>query len=188
MLTTTEAFTKYTEVFAIPNKEAETMADIVFTKWICQYRCPSIIHSDGGKRIPEQNCCKTLSKIGNRGLDESTLNGECYLAPLMFCYNISYNRLFQNFTISVNLPHKTKTTFSSHSKINKSQGLVAERLQILKKASQIALDNSMEASESYSRKHDAKAEFHDFKERDISAICEGVRMFARLCDSKVLHY
>ena len=34
MLTITDAFTKYAEIFAISNKEAETVADVVFTKWI----------------------------------------------------------------------------------------------------------------------------------------------------------
>jgi hypothetical protein len=34
-LTIMNAFTKYDEILAIPNKEAETVADAVFTKWIC---------------------------------------------------------------------------------------------------------------------------------------------------------
>jgi hypothetical protein len=37
ILTITDAFTKYPEIFAIPNKEAETVADAEFTKWICRY-------------------------------------------------------------------------------------------------------------------------------------------------------
>jgi hypothetical protein len=31
----TDAFTKYVEVVPIPNKKAETVADPVFTKWLC---------------------------------------------------------------------------------------------------------------------------------------------------------
>jgi hypothetical protein len=49
VLTKTDAFTKHAEAFAIPNKEAEIVAEGVFMKWICGYRCPSIIHTDGGK-------------------------------------------------------------------------------------------------------------------------------------------
>jgi hypothetical protein len=37
ILTIMDAFTKYSETVAIPNKEAETVADAVFTKWICRY-------------------------------------------------------------------------------------------------------------------------------------------------------
>jgi hypothetical protein len=51
VLTITDASTKYEEIVAIPNKEAETVADMVFSKWICRYRCQSIIHTDGGKEF-----------------------------------------------------------------------------------------------------------------------------------------
>jgi hypothetical protein len=34
VLTITDAFTKYAEICAIPNKEAETVADMLFTRWI----------------------------------------------------------------------------------------------------------------------------------------------------------
>jgi hypothetical protein len=43
MLTITEVFTKYTKIFLISNKEAETVDVVVFSKWICRYCCPAII-------------------------------------------------------------------------------------------------------------------------------------------------
>jgi hypothetical protein len=49
ILTITDAFTKYAKFFVIPNKEAETVVEMVFMKWICRYGCPSIIHTDGDK-------------------------------------------------------------------------------------------------------------------------------------------
>jgi hypothetical protein len=36
----TEAYTKYAEIFAISNKEAETVTDMVLIKWIYRYGCP----------------------------------------------------------------------------------------------------------------------------------------------------
>jgi hypothetical protein len=33
----TDSFTKYAEIVAIPKEEAETVADAVFTKWLCCY-------------------------------------------------------------------------------------------------------------------------------------------------------
>jgi hypothetical protein len=39
ILTITDAFTKFAEVVAITNKGAETVADLVFTEYICQYGC-----------------------------------------------------------------------------------------------------------------------------------------------------
>jgi hypothetical protein len=49
ILAITDLFTKYAKICAIPNKEAETVADILFTIWICRYGCPAISHTDGGK-------------------------------------------------------------------------------------------------------------------------------------------
>ncbi len=102
---------------AIPNKVVETVADMVFTKWMCRQGYPSIIHTDGGKEFlnkaarelyykldtkgthtaPAQPQCnvqaevfnKTLAKYMINVVDKSTLNWEWYLAPLMFCYNTS---------------------------------------------------------------------------------------------------
>ena len=34
VLTMTDAFTKYAEIVAVPNKEAVTVAEAIFTKWI----------------------------------------------------------------------------------------------------------------------------------------------------------
>ena len=51
VLTMTDVFTKYAEIVAIPNKEAITVADAIFTKWICHYGCPAIIHMDMGKEF-----------------------------------------------------------------------------------------------------------------------------------------
>ena len=51
ILCMTDAFTKYAEVVAIPDKEAPTVATEFFNKWICRYGVPSQIHTDGGKEF-----------------------------------------------------------------------------------------------------------------------------------------
>jgi hypothetical protein len=51
ILSISDTFTKYAEVFAIPNKEAETVAYMLCKTWICRCGCPSIIHRDGGKEF-----------------------------------------------------------------------------------------------------------------------------------------
>ena len=59
----TDAFSKYAEIVAIPNKEAETFAMEFFEKWICRYRVPFQIHTDGGKEFVKKlskELCKKL--------------------------------------------------------------------------------------------------------------------------------
>ena len=51
MLVMTDAFSKYVEIFATPNKEAETVSLAIFNRWICRFGCPLEIVSDGGKEF-----------------------------------------------------------------------------------------------------------------------------------------
>jgi len=117
ILCMTDAFTKYVELAAIPNKEAETVADRFFNKWICRYGAPKEIFTDQGREFvnkileevnrtleirhgttsgyhPQSNstaevCNKTIQKYLASFVDRSTLDWELYLPPLAFCYNTS---------------------------------------------------------------------------------------------------
>jgi hypothetical protein len=51
LLVMTDSFSKYAEVVAVPNKEAETVANAIFTHWICRFGCPTQIHSYNGKEF-----------------------------------------------------------------------------------------------------------------------------------------
>jgi hypothetical protein len=72
ILTITDTFTKYAKICAIPNKEAETVADMVFTKLICTRGCPSIIHTDGGKEFLNKIAAELYSKLDILGHTHST--------------------------------------------------------------------------------------------------------------------
>ena len=65
VLTMTDAFTKYAEIVAIPNKEAVTVAYAIFTKWICRYGCPAIIHTDMGKEFINKITTELYEKLKN---------------------------------------------------------------------------------------------------------------------------
>ena len=119
ILCMTDAFSKYAEVVAIPNKEAPTVATEFFEKWICRYGVPSVIHTDGGKEFVnklEAELCekleikhskntpyhpqcnaqvevfnKTVQKYLASVVNPSTLDWELYIAPLMFSYNTSFH-------------------------------------------------------------------------------------------------
>ena len=47
----TDAFRKYADVTAVPNKEASTVGQAIFNRWICRFGCPLEIVSDGGKEF-----------------------------------------------------------------------------------------------------------------------------------------
>ena len=48
VLVVTDPFTKYADVIAIPDKQAETVAMEIVINWICRFRSPLQIHSDNG--------------------------------------------------------------------------------------------------------------------------------------------
>jgi hypothetical protein len=117
ILCMTDAFTKYVELVALPDKEAETVAQAMFHRWICRYGTPLQVTTDGGKEFcaklseelykrldiehlktspyhPQCNAQaeivnKTIAKYLSTFVDETTLNWETYLPPLMFAYNTS---------------------------------------------------------------------------------------------------
>ena len=47
----TDAFSKLAELVAIANKEAQTVAEVLFNRWICRYGLPEEIVSDEGKEF-----------------------------------------------------------------------------------------------------------------------------------------
>ena len=51
ILCMTDAFTKYVELVALPNKESETVANAIFEKWICRHGCPLEVVTDQGKEF-----------------------------------------------------------------------------------------------------------------------------------------
>ena len=51
ILVMTDAFTKYVILVAINNKEAETVTEAIFKKWICRYGVPLEIITDQGKEF-----------------------------------------------------------------------------------------------------------------------------------------
>jgi hypothetical protein len=124
ILCMTDAFTKYVELVALPDKEALTVTSAVFNRWLCRYGLPLEIVTDQGRefcnkmsdelyqllgtrhqttsaRHPQCNaaaevCNKTIAKYLNSFVDASTLDWELYLPPLMFCYNTSFHRSVKN--------------------------------------------------------------------------------------------
>jgi putative transposase len=124
ILCVTDAFTKYVELVALPNKEATTVSTAIFEKWICRYSVPLEIITDQGKEFCNQlaenlykklrlshhhtsshhPACNSQAEVANKTIAKylasfvqtDTLDWEDYIAPLMFCYNTSFHRSIQN--------------------------------------------------------------------------------------------
>jgi hypothetical protein len=51
ILAMTDAFTKYVELVAIPDKEALTVTSAIFSRWICRYGLPLELITDQGREF-----------------------------------------------------------------------------------------------------------------------------------------
>ena len=124
ILCITDAFTKYVELVGITDKEALTVASAIFSRWICRFGSPLELVTDGGKEFtaniakhlytlmgidhlttsPRHPQCnsqaevvnKTIAKYLQSFVNDTTLDWELYLAPLMFSYNTSLHKSIHN--------------------------------------------------------------------------------------------
>jgi transposase InsO family protein len=64
VLVATDAFSKWVELVAIPEKSAEVVAEAVFNRWICRFACPREVVTDRGREF-----CSRLSEELWRRLD-----------------------------------------------------------------------------------------------------------------------
>jgi hypothetical protein len=102
-------------------------------------------------------------------VDETTLNWEWYLAPLMFSYNTSYHSTTKKtpFDLLYGMkPRLPSFPVEELKRINYGEGFVAERMQLLQQARRMAEQDSEEASEKYKEQHDKTAKEHNFQVGD----------------------
>jgi hypothetical protein len=52
-----DAFSKYAELVAIPDKNAPTVASALFSRWLCRHSLPLKIVSDNRKEF----CCESVN-------------------------------------------------------------------------------------------------------------------------------
>ena len=60
----TDAFSKWVEVGAIPNKEASTVARAIFDLWVTSWTCPSLLVVDGGREFANRVLGALLGHLG----------------------------------------------------------------------------------------------------------------------------
>ena len=116
ILVITDAFSKYAELVALPDKKAETVAKAIFERWVCRFSVPRMIVTDNGKEFANEmleDLCKFMgikqnkttpyhpqsnssAESYNRQIrkyltamleNSETLDWEEWLPMLMFSYN-----------------------------------------------------------------------------------------------------
>ena len=139
----TDAFSKLAELVALPNNEAQTVAEAIFNRWICRYGLPEEIVSDGGKEFcndmvnqmlkmmnikkpttslyhPQTNAQaevwnKTIAQYLATQVNKSTLDWELYMAPMALAYNTGFHRSIKNLPYAVTFRQQPRTAnFSEH--------------------------------------------------------------------------
>ena len=193
VLVMTDAFSKYAEVVAVPNKEAQTVSLAIFNRWICRFGCPLEIVSDGGKEFvnkvsaeiykllgikhstttayhPQCNAQverfnQTVAKYLASFTDSTTLDWELYLAPLAFSYNTSLHRVTKATPFSLTFGQEARIPSFPNPDIQRHYGesQPAEMYQRLVQAKHLAAQNSMTASNQAKVGHDKSAVSHNYQ-------------------------
>jgi transposase InsO family protein len=116
----TDAFTKYVELAALPDKTAESVAEALMSCWFTRYTVPKEILSDNGREFcnnlmkeickclgilhkttsPYHPECNASAEVFNRtmknylqaAIDSPYLEWEQYLPALRLCYNTSVSK------------------------------------------------------------------------------------------------
>ena len=156
----TDAFSKYVELVALPNKEAETVAASLFSKWLCRHGLPNEIVSDNGKEFcnsvvdkmlllmnvkktntspyhPQTNaqvevCNKTIATYLKTQVSTDTLDWELYMAPMAFAYNTSFHRTLKATPFKITYGQEARTiNFNQRKQYGEDSGTeLFQRMQI----------------------------------------------------------
>ena len=69
VLVVTDYFTRWVEAYAIPNQEANTVAEKLVSEFFCQFSLPTQLHSDQGRQFEAniiQEMCKAIGIAKSR--------------------------------------------------------------------------------------------------------------------------
>ena len=201
LLCMTDACTKYVELVALENKEASTVAEAIFNRWICRYGVPLDIVTDKGREFcaeltesllkklgtshfktapyhPQTNsqaevANKTIAKYLNSFVDDTTLDWEQYVYPLMFSYNTSFHRSILNTPHMLNFGVAARQpTFVPGDLETKFYGpkTAEEKLARLQYCRQLAGQNMEVAAEAAKANYDVTAQPHQYKAKQFVLI------------------
>ncbi|MEM1008681.1 MAG: RNase H-like domain-containing protein, partial [Myxococcota bacterium] len=197
VLVITDAFSKYCELVALPNKEATTVAEAIFDTWITRYGIPENITTDGGKefcnRLLEKLCSRlaivhrttspyhpqanasaetfnrTMKKYLSCFSQPPYLDWEPYLACLRFCYNTSISKATHASPFSLVFGMDPSIKFFELERYVDYDETSAnvDQLRRLFTARQLAKQNNIEYKNKYKQQFDKKAAMTKIKQGDF---------------------
>jgi len=187
ILCMTDAFTKYVELVPLPNKEATTVAAAIFSRWICRFGSPLQITTDGGKEFtadltnelfkqmqithlttsPYHPQCNSQAEVVNKTIakylasfvNDSTLDWELYLAPMMFTYNTSIHKSIRNTPYFLTFGVEPRTPVFPAADLRRKfygESDVDELQHRLHLARHIATENNEQARQQYENQYNKK--------------------------------
>ncbi|MGV1013323.1 MAG: DDE-type integrase/transposase/recombinase, partial [Flavobacterium sp.] len=192
VLCMTDAFTKYAEITAVDNKEANTVARALFEKWICRFGCPVEFTSDNGKEFcnelskelfkllqikhatttPYHPQCNSQAEVQNKIIqkylasfvDKTTLDWPLYMAPMAFAYNTALHRSIKAtpFFLTFGIEPRLPSIPTPDIARYYGQSDVAEWFATLQHCRQIAAENNMQASDQMQAQFNKKASPYDY--------------------------
>ena len=172
ILCITDAFSKYAELVAIPDKSAITVASALFSKWLCRHGLPLEFVSDNGAEFcnqivekllellnikkthtspyhPQSNaqaevCNKTIAEYLKTKVNTDTLDWEFYMAPMMFAYNTSFHRTIKTspFALTFGVEPRTIANPSPDIRMQYGEDFGTELYQRMKVCHQMAKETA----------------------------------------------
>ena len=192
VLCITDAFTKYAEMVAIDNKEAETVAKQIFDKWICRFGTPLEFVSDNGREFcnnfskelykllqikhtttsPYWPQCNSQAEVANKTIqkylasfvDTTTLDWPLYMAPLAFAYNTSLHRTLKAtpFFLTYGVEHRAPSFPNPDMQRCYGESTPAQWYNTLQHARNIAAQHTATAIHNMQQQHNATAQPHTY--------------------------
>ena len=191
-----DAFSKFVELVAIPDKSAETVANAFFKMWLCRYSAPQLVVSDGGKEFSNQLMAQLLRLTNgklhvvsplhpiangqcerfNRSLkayiksfiDDSTLSWEPLLPGLQFAHNTSINRstLHTPYYLVFMEDPTLPWALTNPFRNNVPNNANGQRFKAMMEARKIVMRNNEDARRAYKEYYDRKAQEKNFEPGD----------------------
>jgi len=192
----TDAFTKYTELVAIKNKEATTVAKAFLDHWVCRFSAPTQILTDQGKEFvnsvsedllrmlditrlktsalhPMTNSSaesfnREIIRYLSRMLTNKTLDWEEWLPMLAISYNTQIHRTTLQSPFFLTFLHEPNLPYfdMEESRPNYGESWPVEAYMRLRKSYKAAHEETVKASDTMKRYYDKDVQERKFQLND----------------------